>query len=104
MLEDMMGKLQNMQEQMQESQKKLNEIFVEADQAEGKIKVVCTAAKNVKDISIDAEMLKTAEKEEIEDLLVLALNEALQKAEEIATKEMSAFGGDILPDGLKDLF
>ncbi len=104
MLDDMFGKLQNMQAQMQESQKKLNEILVEAEQADGKIKVVCTAAKNVKDISIDEAILKSSDKEEIEDLLVLALNEALQKAEEIASKEMSSFGSDMLPDGLKGLF
>lgn len=93
MFEDMMGKLQK---QMEESKKRLDSIIVEADAGGGAVKVKMTGNREVKSITISDELHK-GDKEELEELLTVAVNRAHALAEKAHEDEMRGAAGGILP-------
>lgn len=95
---DMMGKLQEMQQQMDELKKKLDTITVDAEAGNGKIKVTSTANRSITNISIDDSLLQPEKKEELEDLLTVATNRALEEAEKVADAESRSIAAGMLPN------
>ena len=101
-LGQMMKQAQELQKKMSEAQEKLNEIEVEGTSGGGLVKVIATAKGLFKRISIDYSILKTDEKEILEDLIVAAVNDAKQKGENVAQEEMKSLTGGLpLPPGMK---
>lgn len=93
--------MSQMQEQANEIKKKLNNTVVEGEAENGLIKVKVTANKKILSIEISNDIID--DKEAIEDLVVVALNKALEKADEIAAKETGNMTKGMLP-GLENLF
>ena len=91
-----MGKLQEMQQKTEEIKKRLDNINVEGDAENGKVRAVSTANRKIVSISI-ADELQNGDKEELEDLVILAVNRALEKAEKIAEAEMAGAAKGMLP-------
>ena len=101
-IENMMKQAQQLQKKMAEIQEKLNSIEVEGTSGGGMIKVISTAKGEIKRISIDDSLMKQGEKEIAEDLIVAAINNAKQKGEAAAQKEMkNVTGGIPMPPGMK---
>ncbi len=99
---NMMKQAQQLQKKMAEAQEKLNEIEVEGISGGGLVKVTATAKGSLKRISIDDSLLKTDEKEILEDLIIAAINDSKQKGEIVTQEEMkSVTGGLPLPPGMK---
>lgn len=97
---DLMEMMQQMQQKMNEQQASLNDISIEVEAGEGKIKIIATAAKHIKNISIDPTLLEgEADVEEIEDLLVIAVNRALEKADAVSKEQMTGLANGLLPPG-----
>ena len=96
MFGDMMGKLQAMKEQMEESKKRLDNITVEGDAEGGKIKVVLTGNRKLKSVHIDPSL--GSDTEELEDLLVIAFNRAMEKADNVNESEMQGAAKDFMPN------
>jgi DNA-binding YbaB/EbfC family protein len=97
MFGDMMGKLQEMKSKTEEVKKRLDTISVESDAENGLIKVVCTANRKITSITINEELMVNGDKEQIEDLTILAINRALEKAEKVAETEMAGVARGIMP-------
>lgn len=97
MFGDMMGKLQEMKQKSEEVKKRLDTISVNADAENGLVKVVCTANRQITSISISDELMADGDKEQIEDLTLLAINRALDKAEKVAETEMAGVARGMLP-------
>ncbi|WP_306429487.1 YbaB/EbfC family nucleoid-associated protein [Sphingobacterium sp. E70] len=87
----------------QKKSKRLDTISVSGEAEGGLIRVVATANKEIKEITIDPVFLSNADKEELEELLVVALNKAIAQAENISQAEMQAASKDML-GGLGGLF
>lgn len=99
---NMMKQAQQLQKKMSEAQDKLNEIEVEGTSGGGLVKINATAKGAFKRISIDESLLKTDEKEILEDLIIAAINDAKQKGETVAQEEMKSLTGGLpLPPGMK---
>ena len=99
---NMMKQAQQLQKKMAEAQSKLDEIEVEGSSGGGLVKVVSTAKGSLKKIKIDESLLKTDEKEILEDLIIAAINDAKQKGEAAAQEEMKSLTGGLpLPPGMK---
>jgi len=99
---NMMKQAQELQKKMAEVQEKLNTIEVEGSAGAGLIKVIATAKGDIKRIGIDDSLMKKDEKEIVEDLIIAAINDAKNKAEEKASEEMKKITGGIsLPPGMK---
>lgn len=99
----MFDKLFQAQQKAEEIKKRLDTISVSGDVEGGKIKVIATANKEIKNVMIDPDYLKEAGSEELEELLVIAINKALKQAEEINQAEMQAVTKDML-GGLGGMF
>lgn len=94
-LSGMMSKLKEAQQKIEETKIRLNTVLIDAEAGNGKVKVTVTANRAVKNISIAEELV---DKEEIEDFLIIALNEALSKANSISETELAAAAKDGMPN------
>lgn len=84
----MMGQLQKLQEQIQETQAKLADETVEATAGGGAVKVVVTGDQRVRSIEIAPEVLEDADVEMLQDLLLTAVNSGLDKSREMAADRL----------------
>lgn len=96
--------LGNMREQQEAMQKQLSEIIIEEISEEGAVKVIIDANRRVRDIVIDSSKIDMSDTEQLQDLLVLTLNAAVEKAEIKADAEMRKSLDNMLPGGLDQLF
>ncbi len=94
-LEALMRQAQQLQEQMAYMQKGLAEAFVEGTSGAGMVKVKATGTQRIASIEIDAAAL-AEEREMLQDLVVAAVNNALDKARELAQERL----GSLLPPGM----
>ena len=95
---DMMAKLQKMQSAAEESKKKLETINVQGKTPDGKIRFVMDGNRKLTEVTfIDEELLSPENKEEIEDMLVVAFNRALAEAEHINENEMKNSASGLFP-------
>lgn len=99
----MFDKLMQAQQKAEEIKKRLDDISVFGEVEGGKIKVTASANKEIKEITIDPDFLSTAEKDELEELLVIAVNKALTQADQVSQSEMQAVTNDML-GGLGGMF
>lgn len=97
----MMKQAQQMQQNMQKVQAELASVEVEGQAGSGLVKVTMTCGHEVRRVSLDDSLLSD-DKDMLEDLIVLALNDAMKKAEETSQQRMSGFtAGMGLPPGMK---
>jgi nucleoid-associated protein EbfC len=97
-IQEMMKQAQQMQDEMQREMSKLR---VEASAGGGVIRVAMNGAKELVDLKIDPEAVKTGDVEMLQDLILAAINEASRKADEAMKGKLgSKLGGMGLPDGL----
>lgn len=92
-MQNLMRQAQKMQEEMQKAQAELEETEVEGSSGSGLVKVTMTAKKVVTGITINPDAVDTDDITMLEDLLIAALNDAYDKADEVYTEKMGAFGG-----------
>ena len=92
---NMMGQLQKLQEQLQETQAKLAEELITATAGGGAVKVTVTGDQKVRSIEIDPEVLKDADVEMLQDLLLTALNSALDKSRDLASERLGPLAGGL---------
>lgn len=88
--------MSQMKEQANEIKKKLEKTVVEGEAENGLIKVKATCSKKILSIEISDNIAD--DKEAIEDLVTVAVNKALNKAEEIAAKETGDMAQGMFPD------
>jgi len=94
-LSGMMAKLKEAQQKIEATKLRLNTILIDGEAGNGLVKVTVTANRAVKNISISEDI---TDKEEVEDLLVIALNKALEKANTISETELAAAAKDGMPN------
>ncbi|WNO55163.1 YbaB/EbfC family nucleoid-associated protein [Stakelama saccharophila] len=101
-LEDIMAMAQNVQNQLEEAQSKLDDIEVEGAAGGGMVKVRASAKGRVIGLDIDESLLQPSEKGMLEDLVIAAFNDARAKADAASQEEMSKMtSGMQLPPGFK---
>jgi DNA-binding YbaB/EbfC family protein len=92
----MFDKLMEAQQKAGEVKKRLDAITVTGTAEGGKISVQANGNKVVQSVSIDADFFKDADKEELEELLVVAINKAIEQAENLSQSEMAAMTSAML--------
>ena len=91
----MMAQLQKLQTQMAEAQEKLAVETVEATAGGGAIKVSMTGDQKCQSVEIDPEFLKDADAEMLNDMVLTAVNLALDKSRELQEKLMGPLAGGL---------
>lgn len=95
---EMMKQAKQMQEEMQ---REMQQLRVSASVGGGIINVEMNGAKELVDIKIDPETVKTGDVEMLQDLIIAAVNEASRKIDEAMKGKLGTrLGGMGLPDGL----
>lgn len=94
---NLMGKMGEMQKQMEEIKQKLENISVIGEAENGKVRVVANGNRMINNIVIDEEYKNTVSAENLQETIALAANRALEQAERIEKSEMSHAAMGILP-------
>jgi nucleoid-associated protein EbfC len=90
-----MAQLQKMQQQLAEAQEKLAEETVTATAGGGAIKVVMTGDQRCQSVEINPDLLKDADAEMLQDLVVSAVNMALDQSRELQQKMLGPLAGGL---------
>ena len=92
--------LQKMQKEMEKVQESLETMTVEATSGGGMVTVVMNGKQKMVSVKIDPEAVDPQDVEMLEDLVVAATNQALEKSQALAQEEMGKVAGGML-GGLK---
>jgi nucleoid-associated protein EbfC len=95
----MLRQVQQMQDRMQKMQKELEAETVEVTAGGGAVTVVATGTQKLVSVRIDPEV--AGDPEMLQDLVVAAVNEAMEKSKEMASARMQSVAAGLgLPPGL----
>ena len=97
MIGDLFSKLQDARQRIEEAKNKLNSIIIEVESDRGNIKIKANANKTLTSIEISEEAIKM-HRTELEDLLMLTINKALDEAAQRGELEMKSITKDVLPN------
>ncbi len=106
----MLRQLQKMQEDMAAAQAALETEVLTVETGGGAIKIEISGHQRVQSITINPAALDTSDLEwanDLQDLLVVAVNQAIEKSQERAAERMEAVTGGLngmMPGGLGGLF
>ncbi len=81
-------------------QKELSNIVVEADSGKGAVKVTMNGQQKVLAVKISPQVIDPAKPEHLEELVVKAVNEARDKSQKQAAKQLSGLTGGLKIPGL----
>ncbi|PSR52486.1 DNA-binding protein [Adhaeribacter arboris] len=94
----MMGKIKEVQAKMKEAQDNLQFITVTAESGAGMVKAKANGLRKLISLEIDASLLNQEDKEMLTDLVVAAVNKALDEASDKARDEMKRHTEGLLPN------
>lgn len=100
MFGDMLGDLQKKQDEIKS---KLSTIEITESINDGAVVVTANAAREIINIELDDTKIDMTDKAQIEDLVVIAVNNALTKAAEREAAESQSLISSILPPGMENL-
>lgn len=95
---DMMGKIKEMQERLNETKEQLDGIIVDAEAGGGMVRVTANANRKVLKIEIDPDIVDKDDLEILQDLVIAAVNKAMQQAEDRGKEEMQNATKGFLPN------
>lgn len=100
-IQGLMKQAQVMQKKMQEAQERLAATEVEGTAANGLLKIVLNGKSEMKKVSIDKSLVSADDVEMLEDLLLVAFNDAHAKVEALAEEGMKEATGGVNLGGLR---
>ena len=94
-MQQLMRQAQKMQQEVERVKNSMSELFVEAESAGGAVKVVANCERQVTELVIDPSIVDPDDVETLQDCIIVAINEAMEKAEAKYNAEMSKVTGGI---------
>ena len=92
--------LQQMQQRLQKAQEELANETVEASVGGGAVTVVMTGHQKVRSVKITKEVVDPDDVEMLEDLVAAAVNEAVEKSQDLVQKRLGAITGGLKLPGM----
>lgn len=99
-MQGMMKQIQKMQAEMEKVQNELGNKTVTEESGGGMVKATANGKKEIISVEIDAEVIKDNDKDMLEDLVVAAVNKALESAGKMAEEELGNVTRGMIPPGL----
>ena len=99
-LGNMMKQIQKMQAQMEQIQAELEQTQVEGTAGGGMVTAIVNGKQDLLEIKIDPEVVDPEDVEMLQDLIVAAVNQARQKAQELQAEQMSGLTGGLNIPGM----
>ena len=100
MNKNMIRQAQQLQQKMAKIQEELYTATVEGSSGGGTVKAVVTGKQTIASITIDPQAVDPDDVELLEEMVMAAVNEGLQKAQDLASQKMSAITGGLNIPGL----
>jgi DNA-binding YbaB/EbfC family protein len=91
----MMNQIRKMQEQLAEAQEQLANETVTSSVGGGVVKVTMTGDQHCKSVEIATELMKDMDAEMLQDLLLSAVNTALDLSRDLASRKMGPLTGGL---------
>jgi DNA-binding YbaB/EbfC family protein len=91
---------QELQAKLAKAQEELGEMTAEVSSGGGAIKIVVDGQQKIRSVSISPEVINPEDAEFLEDLVTAAVNEAIQKSQELAASHLSSLTGGLKIPGL----
>ncbi len=92
--------IRQMQQKLLKAQEELGNQTVEVTAGGGAVKIVMTGHQQTQSITIAPEVVDPNDIEMLQDLILTAVNEAVAKSQELATKRLGAVTGGLKIPGL----
>jgi len=94
----MMGKVKELQDKMQQAQGQLQHLTATGEAGGGLVKATANGQRHLIKLDIDPSLLTPEDREMLPDLIVAAVNKALDAAAEQARQEMQRQTSGLLPN------
>jgi DNA-binding YbaB/EbfC family protein len=98
-MQKMMKQAQKMQQQMQDIQEELGGVEVTGSAGGGAVKITCNGKQEFKKVEISQDAL-SEDKESLEEMVLMALQDATRKVSEMAEQKMSSLTSGLNIPGL----
>jgi hypothetical protein len=94
-MEDMLGQLRDMQKKLEETRKQLAEETIEASAGRGAVRVVMTGTQECRQIVIAASALEKNDTDRLQELIRLAVNQAIKDSQLMAARKLGPIAGPL---------
>ncbi len=101
MLDQLMGNMEQSQEALRQ---KLGSITIEQTSGDGAVTATINGNGEITNLAIDDEKLELSDTEQLEDLVIIAVNKAIVAAKELEKTETTKQMKEMLPPGFGNLF
>ena len=99
-MQQMMKQARKMQEQLAQTQEKLAQTEVSASAGGGSVKVTATGDLRLTSVTISPDAVDHDDVDMLQDMVLAAVNEALDSAQQLASQQMGAITGGLNIPGL----
>ncbi len=99
-MNNMLRQAQKMQAEMEKAQTEMEEQIVEASAGGGMVTVKITGKKQLTEVNIKPEAVDPDDVEMLQDLIMVAVNDAIKKTDEMMQEKMGKITGGINIPGL----
>ncbi|UCD35276.1 MAG: YbaB/EbfC family nucleoid-associated protein [Nitrospiraceae bacterium] len=104
MFGDLMKQAQKMQQEIGKIQEESKKKTVEASAGGGMVVAVASGAMEIVSLKIEKDVVTPDDVEMLQDLVVAAVNEALRRAQQMVTDDMSKLTGGMNIPGMGNMF
>jgi nucleoid-associated protein EbfC len=98
----LMGSMGEIQGRIEAMKASLSDIKVAGTAGGGMVTVEATASHTITRVSIEQTLIEAGDREMIEELVTAATNQAMEKARQAASEEMSKMAGELEIPGIGD--
>lgn len=92
---NMMAQVQELQAKLVQAQEDLGDLTVEVTTGGGAVRLVMTGTQECREVNIDPDLLEAGDVEMIQDLILLAINQAVQESQALAAKQLGPLAGGL---------